>query len=104
LTKIVKLKLETSTFWCLQEFFPYSLKKEAHCCLEQMGKGDTHPELLGKGKERLRIGEEESSQTQCMRDYWSQLLSRSILSKGSTGALEPRGDLHSRDLETMKEA
>jgi hypothetical protein len=39
-----------------------------------------------------------------MRDYWPSLLSRSILPKGSTGALEARGDLHSRATETMKEA
>jgi hypothetical protein len=48
LTKTVKPKLETSTFWCLQGFFPNSLKKEAHCCLEQRREGDTHPQLLGK--------------------------------------------------------
>jgi hypothetical protein len=48
LTKTVKPKLETNTFWCLQGFFPNSLKKEAHCCLEQRGEDDTHPELLGK--------------------------------------------------------
>jgi hypothetical protein len=54
LTKIVKPKLETSTFWCLQGFLPNSLKKEAHCCLEQREEGDTHPELLGKG-----VGEAE---------------------------------------------
>jgi hypothetical protein len=34
---------------------------------------------LGKRKERLRIGGKESFQAQCMRDYWSSLLSRSIL-------------------------
>jgi hypothetical protein len=28
-------------------FFPNSLRKEAHCYLEQKGEG-THPELLGK--------------------------------------------------------
>jgi hypothetical protein len=58
---------------------------------------------LGKGKERLRIGGKVIFQTQCMRDYWSPLLSRSILSKSSTGALEARGDLHSQATETMKE-
>jgi hypothetical protein len=42
--------LEISTFWCLQGFSPNSLKKEAHCCLEQRVEGDTHPELLGKGE------------------------------------------------------
>jgi hypothetical protein len=51
LSKTVKPKLETSTFWCLQRFFPNSLKKEAHCYLEQREVGgDTHPELLGKGE------------------------------------------------------
>jgi hypothetical protein len=35
-----------------------------------------------------------------MRDYWSPLLSRSILPKSRTGALETRGDLHS---QAMKE-
>jgi hypothetical protein len=39
-----------------------------------------------------------------MRDYWSSLLSRSILPKDSTGELEARGDLHSWAMETMKEA
>jgi hypothetical protein len=34
---------------------------------------------LGKGKERLRIGEKESFQAQCMRDYWSPLLPKLIL-------------------------
>jgi hypothetical protein len=50
LTKTVKPKLETNTFWCLQGFFPNFLKKEAHCCLEQKGEGDTHPGLLGKAE------------------------------------------------------
>jgi hypothetical protein len=59
---------------------------------------------LGKRKERLRVREKESFQAQCMRDYWSPLLSRSILPKGSTGALKARGDLHSWATETMKEA
>jgi hypothetical protein len=31
-------------------FFTNSLMKEAHCCLEQSGKVDTYPELLGKGE------------------------------------------------------
>jgi hypothetical protein len=31
------------------------------------------------------------------------LLSRLILPKGNTGALEARGDLHSQAMETMKE-
>jgi hypothetical protein len=57
-----------------------------------------------KGKERLRIGGKESFQAQHMRDYWSPLLSRSILPKRSTGALEARGDLHPQATETMKEA
>jgi hypothetical protein len=26
------------------------LKKDAHCCLEQRGEEDTHPELPGKGE------------------------------------------------------
>jgi hypothetical protein len=59
---------------------------------------------LGKRKERLRVGGKESFQTQCMRDYWLPLLSRSILTKGSTGALEARGDLHFQAMVTMKEA
>jgi hypothetical protein len=59
---------------------------------------------LGKRKERLRVGGKDSFQAQCMRDYWSSLLSRSILPEGSTGALEARGDLHSWATETMKEA
>jgi hypothetical protein len=55
LTKTVKPKLETSTFWCLQGFSPISLKKEGHCCLRQrrVVRGDTHPELLGKGEEEV---------------------------------------------------
>jgi hypothetical protein len=59
---------------------------------------------LGKRKERLRVGEKQTFQAQRMRNYWSFLLSRSILLKGSTGALEARGDLHSWATETMKEA
>jgi hypothetical protein len=34
---------------------------------------------LGKRKEKLQIGGKESFQSQCMRDYWSPLLSRLIL-------------------------
>jgi hypothetical protein len=59
---------------------------------------------LGKRKERLRVGGKESFQAQHMTDCWSSLLSRLILPKGSTGALETRGDLHSQATETMKEA
>jgi hypothetical protein len=66
--------------------------------------GDIQLELLGKGKERLRVGGKESFQAPHMRNYCSSLLSRSTLPKGSTGALEARGDLHSWDTETMKEA
>jgi hypothetical protein len=58
---------------------------------------------LGKKKERLRVGGKESFQAECMRDYWSSLLSRLILPKGSTGALEARGDFHSWAMVTMKE-
>jgi hypothetical protein len=39
-----------------------------------------------------------------MRDYWSSLLSRLILPKGNTRALEATGDLHSWATEIMKEA
>jgi hypothetical protein len=63
-----------------------------------------HPELLEKGEERLRIGGKQRFQAQCMRDYWLPLLPRSILPKGSTGALKVRGDLHSLGTETMKGA
>jgi hypothetical protein len=59
---------------------------------------------LGNRKERLRVGEKENFQAQRMRDYWLPLLSRSIPHKGSTGALEARGDLHSQARETMKKA
>jgi hypothetical protein len=59
---------------------------------------------LGKQKERMRVGEKESFQAQRMRDYWSSLLYRSILPKGSTGALGSRGDLYSQAMETMKDA
>jgi hypothetical protein len=34
---------------------------------------------LGKRKEKLKIGGKESFQAQCTWDYWSSLLSRSIL-------------------------
>jgi hypothetical protein len=62
LTKTVKPKLETSTFWCLQGFFPNSLKKEAHCCLQQSREGDTHPELPGKGEGKAEdLGEKRVS-------------------------------------------
>jgi small ligand-binding sensory domain FIST len=70
----------------------------------KVGRGTLILNCLGKGKERLRVGGEESFQAQHMRDYWSSLLSRSILPKGSTGSLEARGDLHSWATETMKEA
>jgi hypothetical protein len=59
---------------------------------------------LGKRKKRLRFGGKESFQVQHMRDYWSSLLFRLIQPKGSTGALEAMGDLHSWAMETMKEA
>jgi hypothetical protein len=59
---------------------------------------------LEKGKERLRTGGKENFQAQHMRDYWSPLLSRLILPKGSAGTLEARGDLWSWVTETMKEA
>jgi hypothetical protein len=103
LTKTVKPKLEISTFWCLQGLFPNSLKKEAQCCLEQRGEGNTYPELPGKEEGEAVGWGKESFQTQCVKDYWSPLLSRSILHKGSIGALEARGDLHSWATETMKE-
>jgi hypothetical protein len=63
LTKAVKPELETSTFWCLEGFFPYSPKKEAHCCLEQRGggKGTLILNYLEKGKERLRFEEKKVS-------------------------------------------
>jgi small ligand-binding sensory domain FIST len=79
------------------------VKKQAHCCLEQSGEGALILNCLGKGKERLSVGGKESFQAQCMRDYWSSLLSRSILPEGSTGTLEAGGDLHSWVMETMKE-
>jgi hypothetical protein len=68
-----------------------------------VGRGTLILNCLGKGKERLRVGGKESFQAQCMRDYWSSLLSRLILPKGCTGALEARGDLHSQAMESMKE-
>jgi hypothetical protein len=34
---------------------------------------------LGKGKEKLRVEGKEIFQAQCISDYWSSLLSRSIL-------------------------
>jgi hypothetical protein len=105
LTKTVKPKLETSTFWCLCGFFPNSLKKEAHCCFDQKGgSGTLSLNYLGMGKERLRVGEKESFQAQHVRDYWLSLLSRLILPEGSTRVLEARGDLYSQATETMKEA
>jgi hypothetical protein len=77
-----------------------SLPDSAEEGLEQIGEA-TYPELLGKSKEKLRIGGKESFQAQCMREYCSLLLPRSIL-RGSTGALEARGDLHSRATGTMR--
>jgi hypothetical protein len=55
---------------------------------------------LGKEKERLRIRGKESTHEGLL----DTLLSSSILPKGSTGALEARGDHHSWAMETMKEA
>jgi hypothetical protein len=67
------------------------------------GRGTLILNCLGKGKKRVRVGGKESFQAQGMRDYRSSLLSRLILPKGSTGALEARGNLHSWATETMKE-
>jgi hypothetical protein len=66
--------------------------------------GGTHPELLGKEEGEAEDWGKRKFQAQCMRDYWSPLLSRSILPKGSIGALEPRGDFHYQATETMMEA
>jgi hypothetical protein len=55
-------------------FFPKLLKKEAHCCLEQKGEV-THPELLGKKEGEAEDLWKKSFQAQCLRDYWSSLLS-----------------------------
>jgi hypothetical protein len=59
LTKAVKPNLETTTFWCLQGFFPNFLKKESHCCLQQREEGDTHPELLWKEEGEAEVGGKE---------------------------------------------
>jgi hypothetical protein len=87
-------------FWCLsqgmQGFFPNSLKKEPHCCLEQRGEA-THPELLQKEEGEAEDCGKESFQAQRMRDYWSPRLPRSILpeavlehwKRGVTSALRP---------------
>jgi hypothetical protein len=47
LTKTVKPKIQTSTFWCLQGFFPIS---EEGSPLLFRAKGDTHPEPFEKGE------------------------------------------------------
>jgi small ligand-binding sensory domain FIST len=87
------------------EIFP-KLPEERSSVLftAKVRRGTLIPNCLGKGKERLRVGGKESYQSQHMRDYLSSLLSRSILPKGGTGALEARDDLHSWATETMKEA
>jgi hypothetical protein len=68
------------------------------------GRGTLILNCLGKGKDRLRVGGKENFQAQHMSDFWSSLLFRLILPKGSTGAKEARGYLHSWAMETMKEA
>jgi hypothetical protein len=68
------------------------------------GRGTLILNCLGKGKERLRVGKKESSQAQCMRDYWSSLLSRLSCLRAVLEHWKTRGDLHSRATETMKEA
>jgi hypothetical protein len=103
LDKTVKPKLETSTFWCLQGFSPNSLKKEAHCCLEQSGKGDTHPELFGKRKGETEDWGKREFPGSTHKGFLVTLLSMSFLPEASTGALEGRGDLHSWAMEIMKE-
>jgi hypothetical protein len=104
LTKAVKPKLKTSTFWWLQGFFPNLLKKEAHCCLEQRGEGETHPELLGKGEGEAEDWGKREFPGSTHEGLFVTLLSRLILPEGSTGALEAKGDLHSWAMETVKEA
>jgi hypothetical protein len=102
LTRTVKLKLEISTFWCLQGFFPNCLKKEAHCCLEQRREGGTHSELLGKGKGEAEDWGKREFPGSMHEGLLVTLLPRLILPKGSTGELEVRGDLQSWAIETMK--
>jgi hypothetical protein len=104
LTKAVKPELETSIFWCLQGFFPNCLKKETHCCLEQRkGEGDTHPELLRKGEEEAEDWGKREFTGSMHEGLLVTLMSRSVLPKDSTGALDERGELNSQAMETMKE-
>jgi hypothetical protein len=80
------------------------MKKDTHCCLEQRGEGDTHPELPGKGE-----GEAEGwGKREFPGSIHEGLLVITAVHvdppKGSSGTLEARGDLHSWAMETMKEA
>jgi hypothetical protein len=49
-------------------FFSNSLKKEAHCCLEQKGEA-THPELLGK--EEGEVEDWAKREFPAQGQYWS---------------------------------
>jgi hypothetical protein len=69
-----------------------------------MRKEDTHPEVLGEGEGEAEGWRKREFAGSVHEGLLLPLLSRLILPKGSTGALEARGDLHSRAMETMKEA
>jgi hypothetical protein len=57
---------------------------------------------MGKRKERLRVGEKESFPGSKHEGLLIIPAVQVVPDKGSTGALEARGDLHSRAMETMK--
>jgi hypothetical protein len=98
LDKAVNPKLDTSIFCCLQGYFPKISEEESPPLLRAKGREALILNYLGKGRERLRIGGKESFQDQHMRDYWSPLLPRLILTEavlenwkqGVTSTLRPQ--------------
>jgi hypothetical protein len=85
----------------MQTSLPNSLQKEAHCCLEQREEA-THLELLGKGE-----GEAEDwGKREFPGSTHEGLLFITAVqvdpARGSNGALEARGDLHSWAMGTVK--
>jgi hypothetical protein len=49
--------------------FPKLPEERSSLLFRAKGEGDSHPELPGKGKERLRVGGQESFQSEHIRDY-----------------------------------
>jgi hypothetical protein len=61
--------LETSTFYACRDFPKLPEESSSLILTAKAGRGTLILNCLGKGKERLRVGEKESFQAQRMRDY-----------------------------------